>query len=451
MWSRLTGLFVRAQVQHHRIYGAAVVVLLVRLVEGAACWTILQWYFIDAIDPPWALHVTFITYAFANLGLFTLHRRKALTPGLVWLDIAVNQLPMGLALYWSGGVYSPLLPVFVIKIGSYGLIYGADVGVQSLVATGFIAILLAVAEQLGLTPTASVEEVSLLVRQRLTLGFAGLIFAVGCGGALRFFRILQDRETRLAEALSEKDRLYQESLLQERHLRQLSRRMMDVSERTMRHVARELHDDLGQALTAVRIDLGLIDRGLPASSQTRAQVQQVREQIGTALQSVRNLSQLLRPAVLDDLGLVAAIQSFVSRFGARAEIDVHLQLPPAETRLPRPIEVALYRALQEALTNVARHAGAHQVGIQLSIGPDVATLAIHDDGCGFDAVAFARNPPRDRGMGILGMRERVATYGGRFTVESHPGKGTRVELTIPLAAATVEAEEEYGDDSRLVG
>jgi signal transduction histidine kinase len=451
MWSQLTALFVRGHIQHHRIHGAALVVLLVRLGEGAASWTILRWFFREAISPPWALHVTFIAYACANLGLFTLHRREALTQGLVWLDIAVNLLPMGMALYWSGGVYSPLLPVFVIKIGSYGLIYGADVGLQSLAATGLIAAILAVCEQLGWAPTASVEQVSQIVRQRLTLAFAGLIFAVGCGGALRFFRILQDREARLAEALAEKGRLYQESLLHERHLRQLSRRMMEVSERTMRHVARELHDDLGQALTAVRIDLGLIDRELPGNSQARAQVQQVREQISTALQGMRNLSQLLRPPVLDDLGLVAAIQSFVSRFGARTEIDVRLQVPPAETRLPRVIEVALYRALQEALTNVARHAGAHQVSIQLIVDGDVATLEIRDDGCGFDASGFVHNPPDDSGMGILGMRERVATYGGRFIIESQPGAGTRVELMIPLAAATAEPEEGHGEDSRLVG
>ncbi len=255
----------------------------------------------------------------------------------------------------------------------------------------------------------------------------------------------------MAEALAEKDRLYQESLQHERHLRQLSRRMMEVSEHTMRRVARELHDDLGQALTAVKIDLGLIDRELGAHSQARSQVQQVREQISTALQSVRNQSQLLRPAVLDDLGLVAAIQTFVSRFGNRTEIAVRVQVPPAETRLPPAIEVALSRGLQEALTNVARHAQAKHVGIRLSIDSEAAMLEIGDDGCGFDAAAFMRNPPYDHGMGILGMRERVTAYGGRFSIESHPGAGTRVERTIPLVAATKQPEGEYDEDSRLVG
>jgi len=451
MWSSALELFVRGHIQHRRIAAAATAVLFVRLVEGAASWTILLWFFGAAIRPLWLLHVTFIAYALANLGLFVLHRREAMTQAVVWLDIGVNLLAMGVALYWSGSLYSPLLPVFVIKICSYGLIYGADVGLQSLAATGILAALLVVSEQLGWAPTESVEQVSTLVRQRLTFAFAGLIFTVGCGGGLRFFRILQDREARLAEALAEKDRLYQESQQHERHLRQLSRRMMEVSERTMRRVARELHDDLGQALTAMKLDLGMVDRELTANNQARAQLQAVRDQISTALQSVRNLSQLLRPAVLDDLGLVAAIESFVSRFGERTHIEVRRQLPPAETRLPRPIEVALYRALQEALTNVARHARARHVSIQLSIDGDIATLAIRDDGCGFDAAVLAHDPPHDRGMGILGMRERVATYGGRFSIESRPGQGTRVELVIPLAAASAQPEEEHGEDPRLVG
>jgi signal transduction histidine kinase len=113
--------------------------------------------------------------------------------------------------------------------------------------------------------------------------------------------------------------------------------------------------------------------------------------------------------------------------------------------------VALYRALQEALTNVARHANARHAFVRLYTAGDAATLEIRDDGCGFDASAFLRNPPHDHGMGVLGMRERVATYGGRFTIESQPDAGTRVELTIPLAAAAAESEEEHGEDSRLVG
>jgi len=211
-----------------------------------------------------------------------------------------------------------------------------------------------------------------------------------------------------------------------------------------------LHDDLGQALTAVRLDLGLVARELPAGDPLRSRVTEAREQIGSVLQSVRSLSQLLRPAVLDDLGLVPAMQSFIARFGDRTGIAVTVDAPPPETRFPRPVEVALYRVLQEALTNVARHANARHVGVRLRVDSERAELEVHDDGCGFDAKTFLQSPTPDYSMGVIGMRERVATYGGRFEIESQPGNGTRIALAIPLVEAA-ESDEDYGEDSRLVG
>jgi len=451
VWSRVAQIALRGQIQHRRIRGTAVEILAVRLIEGAICWLVLYWFFRDVTVPHWAVDLNFAAYALANVILFVAHRRQALTPGLVWLDIIANMLPIATAAQWSGGIYSPLLPVFVMKVGSYGLIYGADIGVQSVAALCAIAMALAAAERLGLGPAQTVEPIALLMRMRLTLAFSGFIWAVACGLGVRTFRILQDRETRLAEAVGEKDRLYQESLRHQEDLRRLSRKMMEVSEQTMRQLARELHDDLGQALTAVKIDLGFVDRELPADSPLRAPVREARDQIGTVLQSVRNLSQLLRPAVLDDLGVVAAMQSYVTSFSERTRIPVELETPPPETRLPQPLEVTLYRVLQEALTNVARHARAQHVRVRLQVTVDVVRLQITDDGCGFDTAIAPQSPPQDHGMGVIGMRERVATYGGRFAIASQPGAGTRVELAIALTAPIEAAEEADAEDSRLVG
>jgi signal transduction histidine kinase len=451
MWSRLVRFVLHPPIQHQRIASASVAVLLLRLVEGAACWAIVSVVFGGVTVRAWAVHLDFTAYTLVNLALFFVHRREGLTPGLVWLDIAANLLPMGVAAHWTGGIYSPLLPIFALKIGSYGLIYGADIGVQSLVVSVIMAAAIAALEHLGLGPTEALAQVPLLARQRLALAFEALILGIAVGGGLRFFRILQERESRLGTVVLEKQALYEESLRHQSELRRLSQKMLQVSEATMRRLARELHDDLGQALTAVRIDLGLIDRELAAESALHDRVREAREQIGAILRVVRDLSQLLRPAVLDDLGLIPAMQSYLSGFSERTDVLVTLNVPKLEKRLPAPVEVTLYRALQEALTNVARHSGAHNVHVSLQTWPDTVTLQIGDDGRGFDAAAFLRAPPPQHGMGLIGMRERAATYGGRFDIASRPGAGTRVELTLPLGAAREGMEEGYGDDSRLVG
>ncbi|MFI5397964.1 MAG: sensor histidine kinase [Candidatus Binatia bacterium] len=439
------------QIQHQRIRGTAVAVLLIRLLEGIACWAILYGFFTPVTVPAWVVHLNFAAYGLANLTLFVPQHRAALTPRLVWLDIAANLLPMAAAAHWSGGIYSPLLPIFVVKIGSYGLIYGADTGMRSLAATAVVAVGLAVIENAGFGPGQTISQVPLLLRQRLSLAFEGLIFGILIGGGLRLFRIFQERERRLAVVVREKDALYRESLQHQQHLRRLSRKVMQVSEQTMRRVARELHDDLGQALTAVKIDLGLIDRELDADSSLRPHVYEARKQVVTALQTVRNLSQVLRPAVLDDLGLVPAMQSYISSFSDRTGIRVAMEASAAATRLPQPLEVTVYRVLQEALTNVARHADARHVEVRLRTSAEAATFEVTDDGCGFDATAFLRHPPSNHGMGIIGMRERAGTYGGGFTLESQPGGGTRVALTFSLLQLRKGSEEEHGEDPRVVG
>jgi len=444
-------LLTRPILLHARIRSMALVILVVRCLEGIITWYVLYRYFAPHTVAPWLLHLNFLAYAIANLLLFFPQRRQGMTARLMWLDLAANLLPMTAAAHWSGGVYSALLPIFVVKISSYGLIYSAEVGLLSLLMTALLAGGLGAVDALGWLPTPGVDEVSMVARMRIGLAVQVLTFGTLIGGSLRFFSILQQRDRRLDEAVQEKDRLYAQSLQHQRNLRELSRNMMQSSESMMRRLVRELHDDLGQALTAVRMDLGMIDRELPAASPLHHTVREAREQISAVLQSMRNLSQLLRPPILDDLGLLPALQWYVERFRDRTGVTVHLTAPAdSAERLPAEIEIALYRVVQEALTNVARHADARRVDIELHYDNSVARLVVQDDGEGFDAAGFLDNPPADRGIGVVGMRERVAAHGGNFSIDSGRGRGTRVELTVPTTA-TREQGELDGIDSRSVG
>ncbi len=199
-------------------------------------------------------------------------------------------------------------------------------------------------------------------------------------------------------------------------LEQLTALLLRSQEDERRRIARELHDEAGQVLTAVKIELDLEGR------------REASEMVGRALAQVRDLSNLLRPTVLDDLGLLPALRALADDFGRRARIEVRLDAPEGAPALPHDAEVAIYRVVQEALTNVARHAEARGVAVRFSAEPGWVRVRIEDDGRGL------RGELRPH-LGLLGMRERVTALGGTLTVESAAGRGLRVEAAIPRAAA----------------
>jgi PAS domain S-box-containing protein len=215
-------------------------------------------------------------------------------------------------------------------------------------------------------------------------------------------------------------------------LRALASRMESVREEESSRIARELHDEIGQALTAIKIHLQTLQRRADAS----AVAAELSESIGMserALEQVRNLSLDLRPSVLDDLGLAAALRWYLDRqarlSGFAAEFTAHL--PPE--RLPRELETACFRVVQQALTNVAQHAGARRVSVELRREGADLSLLIRDDGVGFDVAAARVQARRGRSLGILGMEERVLLLGGAFEVRSGPAGGTEVRAHFPLA------------------
>nr|MBC8264678.1 PAS domain S-box protein [Anaerolineales bacterium] len=221
---------------------------------------------------------------------------------------------------------------------------------------------------------------------------------------------------------------------QRRGLQRLSAQLVNAQEAERKRISQELHDEMGQALTAMKINLAEIKRALPSETAT-AVAERLAETVSLAdqtLEQMREMSLELRPAMLDDLGLQYALRWYVSRYARRLGIEVKLEAPDFEGRLAAEAETALYRVVQEALTNVARHAQAHSVRIHLGCGESTVTMVIEDDGQGFDPQEIAGRAPAERGAGLLGMRERVAILGGDLRVESRPGQGTRLSINVPV-------------------
>jgi len=219
-------------------------------------------------------------------------------------------------------------------------------------------------------------------------------------------------------------------------LRALADRLQVVREEEKARIARDLHDDLGQLLTAAKMDLRRLERHLAAGVDSRTQVAALAETIGLLDQmvvSVRRIAADLRPAALDKLGLATALEQEARQMRERVGVGCTVEVSGPLPELPFEIATTLYRVAQESLTNVARHAHARQVLVRLGAGDGAVALAIEDDGRGIDDVH------RAAGLGLLGMRERATMLGGSLAVARRAEGGTRVSCTIPLprpAAAT---------------
>ncbi|HLX31731.1 MAG TPA: GAF domain-containing sensor histidine kinase [Gaiellaceae bacterium] len=234
-----------------------------------------------------------------------------------------------------------------------------------------------------------------------------------------------NEELRLAEIFASRAAVAVE--LRQRVARDALQRVVSAQEAERRRLARELHDETGQALTSILLGL----RGLeePKDEEAlRTAVTEVRDLVRSTLQDVRRLAVELRPKALDDFGLVAALERLTESFAEQTGIAVEF-VPnlPGEERLPAEIETALYRIVQESLTNVVKHARAKNVSIVLTRKPASVSIVVEDDGVGFE-------PGRETGdgIGLIGMRERVGLLGGRVTVESRPGAGTTFVAEVPL-------------------
>jgi len=218
----------------------------------------------------------------------------------------------------------------------------------------------------------------------------------------------------------------------EETIRSLAIRLQEMIEEERTRIAREIHDELGQALTGLKMDLSWLSKSVDRrDSKVMAQIKSMAEFIDTLIHSVRRISTDLRPGELDDLGLVAAIESQAQDFESRTGIKCRLSLPEADLAVDPGIATAVFRICQELLTNVARHSGATRVSLDLECNDAWLSLAVQDDGRGIRvAEASSRNA-----IGLAGIRERAKMFGGSVTIKGKPGKGTLARVRIPIGRA----------------
>ena len=220
----------------------------------------------------------------------------------------------------------------------------------------------------------------------------------------------------------------------EEEIRRLSRQLIRAEEATRKSLARDLHDEFGQGLTVLQLGIETLKESLPADEKLIALCGRMSATTAHLGAQVRSITTELRPSMLDHLGLVPTLRWSAKQFQQRIPgIRVDLQIMDEIERLSPEIEIALYRVCQESLSNVARHAKARQVRITLTRTRSLLTLAIEDEGIGFDAENWREVVAERQSYGILGMRERIAELGGSFSIVSSPGEGTIVRALIPLA------------------
>ncbi|HEY3351219.1 MAG TPA: ATP-binding protein [Thermoanaerobaculia bacterium] len=238
-------------------------------------------------------------------------------------------------------------------------------------------------------------------------------------------------ERRVAARTAELQKLYAELKDRDARRAELVRKLLSAQEDERRRIARELHDETCQTVAALAVGLDTVSR---AASPVEASVrlEDARALASRTLDGLHRVIFDLRPSVLDDLGLVSAVRWWVARHLTPAGIAVRLEIEDLEDRLPPTVEIPVFRAIQEALTNAVRHSGAKTVLIQMSHEGGTLSVDVEDDGRGFTPADVATPSETGQGLGLLGMRERIEILGGTLKLDSSPGAGTHVAFTVPV-------------------
>ncbi|MFC4273594.1 PAS domain-containing sensor histidine kinase [Achromobacter aloeverae] len=235
--------------------------------------------------------------------------------------------------------------------------------------------------------------------------------------------------------VTERERANQELEASRNELTRLSTAIQNIREEEKAHIARELHDDLGQSLTAMKMGLSLLEGMLPAdATPARAQAASLHALINATVGSVRRIASSLRPVMLDDLGLFAAVEWLAQDFNERYAIETDVHISGEQIELGHALTTAVFRIVQEAFTNTARHAGASRISLRLECDPQSCRLDIRDNGVGATPTQMAKV----ESFGLLGIRERVRLLGGTLSVHSEPAQGFHLVATLPITTDTVE-------------
>jgi signal transduction histidine kinase len=222
--------------------------------------------------------------------------------------------------------------------------------------------------------------------------------------------------------------LFDELRRSNKQLHGLSQRLMKAQEEERLHLSRELHDESGQLLTALTVQLGLLDRNLDQPEDMREKIEELKSTANEIQENLHQLAINLRPASLDHIGLVATLRQFITEFNRQYNFSVDFEAVGLESkRLPSDVETTIFRIVQESLTNVILHAQAKQVDVLLNLHNQQVILIVEDDGIGFVPTSFGTEDH----LGLFGMRERVEMLGGTFMIESSPGKGTTIKAEVP--------------------
>jgi signal transduction histidine kinase len=217
-------------------------------------------------------------------------------------------------------------------------------------------------------------------------------------------------------------------------LKRLSARLINIQEEERKHISIELHDEIGQVLTALTYNLAAIRRDMPPSRSPELidRLSDSDQLVHQVMNRIRDISLQLRPSMLHDLGLVPTLRSYISDYGERMNLAVEFTADALVYPLDEDVETALYRVVQEGLTNVARHAHAKTVAVSLLCSEETVTATVEDDGIGFDTDSPRAESNLSNGTGLLGIRERLAPLGGEFEIHSNIGQGTVLVARIPV-------------------
>ncbi len=223
--------------------------------------------------------------------------------------------------------------------------------------------------------------------------------------------------------------------------RQRATLIINAQEEERKRVARELHDETSQILTSLLISLAVLEESI-TSQQARDRIAETRQMAHQTLRAIRNLSFDLRPSALDDLGLLPALHWYIKEYQQKCALEVDFQASGFKERLPAELETVLYRIVQEALTNTARHAQAQKVIVRLEESKHEIHAIVSDNGSGFDAEKVKKMPGagQEHGWGLVGMHERASLLDGHLTITSRPEQGTTIDVSIPLHSITTSSQ-----------